>query len=146
MKCLIDTNYRSTIFRFNSSSKSNRKEYKLILRKIQVVHNSVSLVEFGRGLEPSNQILSELKKLLQNKNTLVPSLKAWRISLSLINELYQNHYHLPKDHLRKMQMDALLAGIAIEHRLLLLTKDKDFFTLKTLGSGKLLQIKNISFD
>jgi predicted nucleic acid-binding protein len=137
---IVDTNLTEKIFFPNDTKRFYLKELKLINRLFILQHNVVSLVEYARGAILKKSIKNQIHKTFLDSNTLYPTLNNWKLSLYLLQEMLEGNHKINKDYIRKMQMDALIASIALENNLTIITNDNDFFNFKKLVYGKKLKV------
>jgi predicted nucleic acid-binding protein len=75
------------------------------------------------------------KRLL---NGCIPDNDDWRLSHHILLQWVQTKKERDKQKIRKMQMDCLLAGMAINRNVYVVTHDKDFKDLKATEKGHAL--------
>lgn len=137
MRAIVDTNLYQIAFFPHSTQPKQRTTYKELHRRFTLLHNVVSLVELTRYRRLKSTIRSEVHKLLASaERVLLPDLKDWKISSYMISELQDQNRQMTIITLRKMQMDALIASIAIRHNLTLISEDLDFDLISRTPSGK----------
>jgi predicted nucleic acid-binding protein len=103
------------------------------------------LVELVRHRALKNSVRSEIHRLLAAEEQIFcPDLKDWKLSAYIVGELRNQNQHMNKVALRKMQMDALIAALAIRHKLTLVSADSDFELIRRTRAGRILRIFQIA--
>ena len=138
---LIDTNKFTNVF-FQPKNKAHRFYIKFLFKTYDIKHNIITLLEISRNYRLKEENRNKIFSLMNDKSIeiLTPDLSDWRNSAKLIDEYKRANFQGTKDALRKMQMDCLIASIALRNKAAILTEDKDFNKLKKLNSGKKLKI------
>ncbi len=134
MDSFIDSNLLAKVIFPNKKNISERRQVKIILRRFNVQHNIVSLVESARNYRLSDYKRRKLHQLI-GENPTIPDNDDWRLSHYLLLQWVQNKKERDKQRIRKMQMDCLIAGMAINRNVYVVTHDKDFKDLKATEKG-----------
>lgn len=71
---------------------------------------------------------------------IVPDNNDWKLSHYLLFQWTQNKKERDKNRIRKMQMDCLLDGMALNRNWYVVTHDKDFKDLKATEKGRNLRV------
>lgn len=141
MGAIVDTNLYEAAFFPHSSQPRQRVLFKELHRRYDLLHNVVSLVELLKKSRLKTTIRSEIHRVLAGeKNLLCPELADWRLSVYLLADLGARNPHMDIVARRKMQMDALIAAIAIRYRLTLISADRDFGLIKQTRTGRNLRL------
>jgi predicted nucleic acid-binding protein len=136
---LVDANCFNSIF--FPGSKEKRIIKKAIEKKFNIKNNIITLIEVSRNFRLKQSKRNYIHKNLINSGSLiVPDNNDWKKLLYIILEYKANNKSAGVNALRKMQMDCLLAAIAINKNCYLLTNDKDFKYLQSLEKAKELKL------
>ncbi len=73
-------------------------------------------------------------------NPHVPNTEDWKISHYILLQWAENKKVRDKNKLRKMQLDCLIAAMAINKSYYIVTHDKDFKDIKETERGKALKM------
>lgn len=149
MNALLDTNFISN--NLNNDCSKILQVYEQIYIPILVKYELKNLV--NEKLEISNKRLDKLKKIslffenisnaiiinidentIKQSNNLFYKLQAKRLSKSINNEKSLDCFDKDYKHI-----DNLIAGIALEHKMIVLTKDKHFTEFKEVCDDLLIQ-------
>ncbi len=139
MDAFIDSNLLTKVIFPNKKSVSERRQIKIILRQFDVRHNIISLVESARNYRLADYKRRKLHQLI-GEGPIVPDNNDWQLSHYLLLQWTQNKKARDKNRIRKMQMDCLLAGMAINRNCYIVTHDKDFKDLKATEKGRSLRV------
>ena len=139
MDAFIDSNLLAKVIFPNKKIVSERRQVKLILRRFNIQHNIVSLVESARNYRLADYKRRTLHQLI-GKSPTIPDNDDWRLSHYLLLQWVQTKKERDKQKIRKMQMDCLLAGMAINRNMYVVTHDKDFKDLKATEIGRSLLV------
>ncbi len=141
MRAIVDTNLYELAFFPHSSQPRQRILFKELNRRYQLLHNVVSLVELLKKSRLKNTIRSEIHRVLGgDKNLLCPELADWKLSVYLLADLGAKNPHMDIVARRKMQMDVLIAAIAVRYNLTLISADGDFGLIKQTRTGRNLKL------
>jgi predicted nucleic acid-binding protein len=135
MDAFIDSNLLAKVIFPNKKNISERRQVKLILRQFNIQHNIVSLVESARNYRLKDYKRNILHQLI-GLNPIIPNKDDWRLSHYILLQWVQLKKMRDKQRIRKMQMDCLLAGMAINRNVYVVTHDKDFKDLKNTEKGR----------
>ncbi len=144
MNAFVDTNLLPRFVFDQKKDKENRRYIRLALRKYTIQHNIVSLVECARNFRLADHKRKTLHQLL-SQDPAVPDHAEWRLAHYLLLDWVQLKRQRDKNAIRKMQMDCLIAAMAINRQTTIITSDRDFFDLKNTHQGQRLQIFHMSF-
>lgn len=141
MRAIVDTNLYELAFFPHSSQPRQRMLFKELNRRYQLLHNVVSLVELLKKSRLKGTIRSEIHRVLGGDKTLLcPELADWKLSVYLLADLGAQNPHMDIVARRKMQMDVLIAAIAIRYNLTLISADGDFGLIKQTRTGRNLRL------
>ena len=139
MDAFIDSNLLAKGILPNKKVVSERRQVKIILRQFNVRHNIISLVESARNYRLTESKRNKLHQLIGD-DPIAPDNNDWKLSHYLLLQWTQNKRERDKNKIRKMQMDCLIAGMAINRNWYVVTHDKDFKDLKATQKGRNLRI------
>ena len=139
MYAYIDSNLLIRVIFPNRKNVADRRQVKMIMRSFDVEHNIVSLVESARNYRLSNFKKSKLHQLISG-NPQVPDTEDWKISHYILLQWAEINKVRDKKRLRKMQMDCLIAAMAINRSYYVVTHDNDFKDIKETDRGKTLKL------
>lgn len=139
MLAFIDSNLLVKVLFPNRKDVLERRQVKTILKKYNIKHNIISLVESARNYRISKYKRDKLHQLIGN-DPIVPDNADWRLSHYILLQWVVNERVRDKHRIRKMQMDCLLASMAINRNYCVVTHDSDFDYLRRTDNGKRLTI------
>lgn len=139
MFAYIDSNLLIRVLFPNRKNVTERRQLKTIMRSFDIEHNIVSLVESARNYRLTNFKRNKLHQLISG-NPHVPDTADWKISHYILLQWAENKKVRDKNKLRKMQLDCLIAAMAINKSYYIVTHDNDFKDIKETERGKALKL------
>lgn len=110
---------------------------KVIERQFEIRNNVIPLIEAVRArLSVSKR--NALMSMLLGRDVDHPDLADWRKSVTLLREWKARRPEAGVEHVRKMQLDCLLAAMAVRTRTAVLTNDGDFALLREIDPRLML--------
>jgi predicted nucleic acid-binding protein len=141
MRAIVDANLYELAFFPHSSQPRQRMLFKELNRRYQLLHNVVALVELLRKRSLKVSVRSEIHRLLAGDDDLLcPELADWKLSAYLLADLAARNPQMNVVARRKMQMDVLIAAIAIRCNLTLISADGDFGLIRQTRTGRNLRL------
>ena len=144
MNAFVDTNLLPRFVFDQKKDKETRRYVRLALKKYTIQHNIVSLVECARNFRLADYKLRRLHQLV-GQDPAVPDATEWRLAHYLLLDWVKLKRQRDKNAIRKMQMDCLIAAMAINRDTTVITGDKDFSDLRNTYQGQRLQVFHMSF-
>jgi len=135
MRAIVDANLYELAFFPHSSQPRQRMLFKELNRRYQLLHNVVALVELLRKRSLKVSVRSEIHRLLAGDDDLLCPELAY-----LLADLAARNPQMNVVARRKMQMDVLIAAIAIRCNLTLISADGDFGLIRQTRTGRNLRL------
>ena len=139
MRAYIDSYLLIRVIFPDKKNVTERRQYKTIIKSFEVEHNIISLVESARNYKLSDFKRRKLHQLIGSGPT-VPDNEDWKVSHYMLMQWAKDNKIRDKKKLRKMQMDCLIAAMAINRRYYVVTHDNDFTNLKDTDLGRSLKL------